>query len=153
MSDPRTKQLVIARDEARVVRRMFRQAAEGRAPTDIALEANERGLPNKQGKRGAWSPRTILRILQNPVYVARRPDGTPAAHAAIVQPELGAKVAELIASRRNRAPSKRVPIPVEKDPFVLRGLLTCEACGKTMTPAMSRGKIPKRVTKTARYYR
>jgi hypothetical protein len=41
-----------------------------------------------------------------------------------------------------------------KDPFLLRGLLTCEACGKTMTPAMSKGKIARRfAAKAARYYR
>lgn len=154
VSDPRTRQLVIDRDEARVVRRLFRVAAGGSAPTAIALDANKRGLPNRRGERGTWSPRTILRILQNPVYVARRPDGTPAAHAAIIDAELAAKVAELIEGRRSRAPSKRTPIPVAKDPFLLRGLLACEACGKTMTPAMSKGKIARRfAAKSARYYR
>lgn len=49
VSDPRTKQLVVAKDEARVVRRLFRLTAAGTAPTDIALDANKRGLPNKQG--------------------------------------------------------------------------------------------------------
>lgn len=66
ISDPRTRQLVIDRDEARVVRWLFRASANGRAPTEIALGANKRGLPNKREERGTWSPRTILRILQNP---------------------------------------------------------------------------------------
>ncbi len=153
-SDPRTKQLVIDREEARVVRWLFRASAGGRSPTEIALDANKRGLPNKRGERGSWSPRTILRILQNPVYVARRPDGTPAAHAAVIDAELAAKVAELIEGRRSRAPSKRTPIPLAKAPFLLRALLRCEACGKTMTPTMSKGTIARRfAAKAARYYR
>lgn len=81
-SDPRTKQLVVAPDEARTVRWLFKAAASGKSPSEIALTANARRLPNKSGKTDTWTPRSVLRIPQNPVYVAKRPDGTPAAHRA-----------------------------------------------------------------------
>jgi site-specific DNA recombinase len=154
-SDPRTKQLVIVPDEARTVQWLFKTAASGKSSSEIAVAANTRRLPNKSGKTGTWTPRTVLRILQNPVYVARRPDGTPAAHAGIIAPDVAEKAASLIESRRSREPAKRASkVHDLKDPFLLRGLLICDECRKPMTTAMGRGKVTARsAAKAPRYYR
>jgi hypothetical protein len=154
-SDPRTRQLVVVPDEARTVRWLFKAAASGKSPSEIAVAANARRLPNKSGKTGTWTPRTVLRILHNPVYVAKRPDGTPAAPPGVIAPEVAAKVATMIESRRSREPAKRtMKIHDLKDPFLLRGLLICDECKKPTTTAMGRGKVTARsAAKAPRYYR
>jgi Recombinase len=105
----------------------------------------------KLAGKAAWSARAVLRLLTNPTYAGHRPDGAPGRHARIVSAELFSKVQALIDGRRTRAPTK----PSERDadeqkaielfnPFVLRGLLTCGTCGKTMAPSMSEALRPNR---------
>jgi hypothetical protein len=86
----------------------------------------------------------VLRLLTNQTYAGHRPDGAPGRHAPLISAELFSKVQALIDGRRTRAPTK----PSERDadeqkaielfnPFVLRGLIMCGTCEKTMSPAMS----------------
>jgi DNA invertase Pin-like site-specific DNA recombinase len=161
-TDPATKQLVIDEGAAAAVRWFFSEAAKGTTPNDLVKKANRKNLAKK-----SWSSRAVLRLLTNQTYAGHRPDGAPGRHAPIVSAELFSKVQALIDGRRTRAPTK----PGERDaeeqkalelfnPFLLRGLITCGTCTRTMSPSMSEAltlKLVKRLRRNPnavpRFYR
>jgi site-specific DNA recombinase len=78
-ADPATKQLVSNRSEARRVRAIFRRAADGQTPSEIAKRIDHLGWRTKQwtsrrtGKImgcGRWTARQIISLLRNPVCLA-----------------------------------------------------------------------------------
>jgi DNA invertase Pin-like site-specific DNA recombinase len=161
-TDRLTKQLVIDERAAVAVRWFFDEAANGTTTNDLVAKANKKKLAGKQ-----WTARTVLRLLTNPTYAGRRPDGAPGAHAPIVAPELFERVHALIEGRRTRTPTKRnaresgEALELERfAPFTLRGLLTCRSCGKVMSPAMSEAlssklvmRLQRKPNAVPRYYR
>ena len=152
-SAPRTKQLVVMPEEAVVIRSLFEQAASGQRPSEIAEIANATPGLTTGGHRGPWSARSVLRVLQNPVYVGKRPDGSPGAHPAIVDDEHFQRVQAMIAGRRSRLPSSRSNGEDREDPFLLRGLVLCEHCKRTMTTSASTAITRRTASRTPRYYR
>lgn len=158
VADPRTKQLVIEPSEAAVVRSIFADADAGQRPLAIAARLNAGAIADKAGKIGAWSARSVLRILQNPTHAGSLPGGQPGQHEAIVERALFDRVTATIEARRTRQPTDRAEYE-EADPYLLRGLLVCAACGRRMTTS-SRGKLPRVPERTSakrvirdRYYR
>jgi DNA invertase Pin-like site-specific DNA recombinase len=159
VADPATRQLVVAPEEAEIVRRMFADAAEGALPAAIAARANEVGTVDKNGKTGRWGAKAVLRILRNPTYVGLLADGTRGVHAAVVSRDLFDRVAATIEGRRTRPPTPRPEVEGAVDPFLLRGLLVCVGCGRRMTTS-STGKVrrpqwnaPHQPETGTRYYR
>ncbi len=154
-ADPQTKQLVVVEPEATVVRWFFTEAANGTTTAELVARANARRFAKKTGKKGAWSGREVLRLLRNPRYAGRMDDGSPAVHAAIVQPELFDRVQEIVTGRATRASSSRERADFDErlDPFILRGLLTCGACGHVMSPSMSVALTNRSAKSAPRYYR
>lgn len=141
VADPRTKQRIVAPAEAEVVRALFASIEGGATPAALADDLNSRRVADKAGKIGAWNPRAILRVVGNPIHVGGLRDGSTGAHEAIVDRAIFDRVATKIAARRTRAPTARSGY-VDADPYVLRGLLECAACGRRMTTS-SRGKLAK----------
>ncbi len=94
--DPRTRQLIVNPVEAGHVRIFFTMAAGGTPPTEIAAIANQRGWKTKtttawrSGRKtggGPWTPRQVLDLLGNPVYVGAFAAGAetrPGIHEAII---------------------------------------------------------------------
>ena len=152
-ADPKTKQLVIVESEAAVVRWFFTEAGSGKSTAELVARANTLRLVEKNGKRGEWSARAVLRLLQSPAYAGRRPDGAAAVHTALVPTDLFERVQAAIAARKTRATRSRGKIDEREDPFLLRGLLVCEQCGRTMTTSMSTALTKKTAAKAPRYYR
>ncbi|MDQ3091567.1 MAG: recombinase family protein [Actinomycetota bacterium] len=152
-ADPQTKQVVIVESEAAVVRWFFTEAGGGKPTADLVTRANALRLVAKNGRRGEWSTRAVLRLLQNPVYAGRRPDGAAAVHTALVPAELFERVQSAISARKTRATTTRSKVDEREDPFLLRGLLVCEACGRAMTTSMSTALTKKTAAKAPRYYR
>ena len=120
VGDPCSKQLQPDPKEARRVRAMFRMAADGKTPREIAAIVDRRGWRtkvrvSKTGNRtggGRWTPRQILDTLCNPVYVGLIRDGRltrPGSHKAIIAEDLFQQVAAAITSRRSRAPAGGSP--------------------------------------------
>lgn len=64
-----TYTLEINEQESYIVRLMFRWYIEGEGTRRIAIKLNEMGIPTK--KQAKWIPRTIRRILQNPIYTGK----------------------------------------------------------------------------------
>jgi len=146
--DPRTKQLIIDRVEASLVRWMFDQAAAGLPPKEIADDARIRSSR-------AWNARGVLFVLRNRQYLGRLVDGRPGVHPPIVAEHVFEAAQAAIAARRTRAPSTRENAPAI-DPFLLRGVLACAKCGHTMTTSTRRKVVaPSRRSdvRTHRYYR
>jgi hypothetical protein len=146
--DPRTKQLMIDRVEASMVRWMFEQAATGVPPTEIADDARIRSSR-------AWNARGVLFVLRNRRYVGCLVDGRPGVHPPIVAAHVFEAVQAAIAARRTRAPSTREHVPAI-DPFLLRGVLACGECGHTMTTSTAKKVQPpsrRSDVRTRRYYR
>lgn len=82
--------LVVDRQSGQVVKRIFRMAAEGAPPTEIARSLNERGIPppavyrcmthdgldvNAYSKRQEWTSATITKMLRNVVYLGHIAQG------------------------------------------------------------------------------
>lgn len=148
IADDETKQLVIHAREANVVRRMFADSDRGKLPVQIAEKANARRVLKKDGKRGTWCARDVLRILRNVAYSGRMRDGSDAFHDPIVARELFDRVEVAIARRRTREPRER-DRRSNNDPFLLRGLMVCAVCRHRMTTS-ARGSLD---GDPPRYYR
>ena len=77
-----TGELVIAPEQAEIIRRIFREYATGRSPMHIAAELNKAGIPAPRGRgegTGHWKQNTIngnrergTGILNNELYNGRR---------------------------------------------------------------------------------
>lgn len=142
-TDPSTKQFAIDPTEARRVKAMFELAADGMLPRDIADEANRRRWRTKRtvAKRsgrasggGPWTPRQVLAMLRNPVYVGCFADGEGTRfgrHEAIVPLELFEQVQDRINARRTTTRARRSKPRTSEWP--LRGKIICPRCGRTMS--------------------
>ena len=89
--DPADKNhLVVDRQSGQVVKRIFRMAAEGAPPAEIARSLNERGIPppavyrcmthdglevSAYSKRQEWTSATIAKMLRNVVYLGHIAQG------------------------------------------------------------------------------
>jgi len=61
--------MVIDADESRIVQRIFRDFAEGKAITAIVKMLNAEGVKGRRRFRGGWSPATVSRLLRNHKYI------------------------------------------------------------------------------------
>ena len=123
-----------------VVRRIFDMVLEGKSILDITRTLNAEGICTTNGKK--WAKTTINAMLYNEAYAGtvvwgiKAKDGAPPvrvedAHPAIVSRAEFGKVGKLL---KSRAPTKVNPRRASS-PYLLSGLLKCEACGRAMTAA------------------
>jgi len=141
-ADPETKQLVVNPREARRVEAIFQMAADGMPPSQIAEAVNENGwrtklfVAKRSGKeRGGnpWTPRQVLALLNNPVYIGLFRDGDSfrlGGHQPLASRELWDLAHQHIDDRRTSSNPKRREAPF----WPLRGKVTCPQCGRTMSP-------------------
>ena len=139
--DRRTRQFIVNQKEARRVDAMFHWAADGMLPRDIAEAANKSGWRTKvtRAKRSArrsggnrWTPRQVLAILSNPVYLGRFADGEltrRGTHEAIISDDMFETVRSQIASRR----TPKTPRQAAVRRAVLRGKILCPTCRRPMS--------------------
>lgn len=160
LADPATRQLVPHPTEADVVREFFRRAADGHSGAAIARWANEQGIRTKanrksEGKR--WSGQTVLKLIRNPLYLGVRVAGpvmVPAVHEALVDDATARAARNAIASRRTREPRPLGPLlPLDEDPYLLRGVIYCAGCSGGMTTSASTAVTIENATEVPRYYR
>ena len=154
-----TKQLVPNRAEARRVRAIFKRAANGQTPADIAKRINHLGWRTKQwtAKRsgqvrggGKWTPRQVVSLLHNPVYVGQFADGQSTrsgCHVPIVNEDVFQAVQARLSERRTTANSAR-----DRQEFALRGKVICPKCKRPLSTYMDTRGGPKGKM-ILRYYR
>lgn len=158
-TNPIARQLVPSRAEARRVRAIFRRAANGQTPSEIARRIDHLGWHTRQwvSKRsgrstggGRWIARQVLTVLRNPVYIGEFIDGRstrPGCHRAIVDSQVFRIVQARLDERRRSSKPERHPVP-----FPLRGKVVCPRCRRrlcTYTITRRRGLT----TIGYRYYR
>ena len=56
-------------DEAEIVKRIFKEFAEGKSIQKIAIQLNEERVPTKRRLTGGWNISTLSRILKNQKYI------------------------------------------------------------------------------------
>jgi len=143
--NPKEKKLIISKDEANVVRLMFRWLVEEKLTLyKVQTRVNELRIPTRADRLGRrkptgsscwWAKRTIGRILTNPVYQGVFTCRTqPATSRSRLQPEtegillktppiisrsLFARAQAQIIENRELSPRKT------KELYLLRGLLVC----------------------------
>ncbi len=130
-ADPRTKQLVVVPEEAKVVSRMFEWAAAKTPPSTIAILANAQEWRTKNNNR--WTSRQVHFTLTNYVYAGLVLDGygfRKGCHEGLITKDVYDKVQELLAARRTRKPGRAKP----QIPWPLRGLVSCGTCGRLLSP-------------------
>lgn len=120
-SNGRGSPLIIREDEAKVVRRIFRERALGFGAAAIETDLNADGIPSPSGR--AWTRQTVRFLLRNPAYTGEARHGESVnreAHPAIVSRP------EWEAVQRDR------PVGLRGEGRMLSGLLRCAGCGYTM---------------------
>lgn len=144
------KRLPVER-EAEVVKRIFEMAVNEVSCYKIACALNEESIPTKTGKK--WEPRTIYRILRNPVYcgltyfgVTSVKDGKrvdmpadswtllPDATPAIINKELFDRVQAALVRSKELHPGKAT------HEYLLTGFAVCEYCGSPLVGSCLRGQ-------------
>lgn len=148
--------LVIDEEEAKTVRRIFREYASGKSYREIIAGLNADGITTKLGN--PWGANSLNALLRNEKYIGRivygekvyRPDGTRNTAKpegknviriengipAIVTPELWEVVHDRFAI--NAAQQRGRPAAVRDNP--LKGKVLCGLCGGAMTMVSSKKK-------------
>ena len=123
-----------------VVRRIFDMTLQGRTALDITRALNAEGIPTANGKR--WLKTTVHTVLTNEAYTGTLVWGTNAkdkAPSVRVEDAFPAIVTRKEFERARRLMQSRAPKHVHprraSSPYLLSGLLKCEACGKALTAA------------------
>lgn len=151
-ADQATKQLTPNPTEAPRVVEIFRRAAQGELPKQIATEINTLGWPTKvyhakrSGKTtggGKWTARQIIDTLRNAVYLGRFADGAKTrdgCHEPIVDQATFDAAQKQLESRRTTARRERT----HHDHLAFRQKVVCPRCGRFLTTYQSMRKISDR---------
>ena len=121
------------------MRAVFKRAARGQAPREIGRILNKQGWrtkvyrsrSGKMGGGGRWTPRAVLAILRNPVFLGQFADGQetrPGSHPSIVAQSLFEEAAEAIGSRRTNHKTRR-----QRHTYALGQNIVCPKCGRKLT--------------------
>jgi DNA invertase Pin-like site-specific DNA recombinase len=86
-------------ERAAIVRRIFRDAADGYTPGWIARRLERDGVPTPRGGAKGWSQMSVRTILTNSAYTGERHD-VKKAHPAIVSRQLFNRAQAVLDSRR-----------------------------------------------------
>ena len=147
------KRLVVNRNEAELVRRIFRRFLDLKSGVKLIRELSDNGhrtkcWVTKKGNRRegrSFNLGHIYRILNNPLYIGlvkHKEQTYPGEHEAIVEAVLWDAVQERIKNHGLRGENGRA-----KTPALLKGLIRCGHCGSAMGVTYSR-----KGSRTYRYY-
>lgn len=136
--DKANKRLVINKEEAEIVRLMYKMSLDGLGTRQIANYLNENNIPTKRGRvttsnrmlvRGkvktefTWKDAVVYRILTNPLYKGKRLyKEIEVDSPIIIEPTIFDLVGENL-SKKNRFKSDT------KFFYLLKGMIYCEKCG------------------------
>jgi len=157
--DPKTGDLQVIEDRAKVVQRIFAMYFDGYGKTGIARRFNEEGVPTFSDRSDGWHHSYIEKILVNEAVIGsfqpmrevepsegssrgakrRVPDGDPIDDyfPAVIDEVTFARSRQVRRSKRRISGPKGVGFS-----NLLSGLATCGYCGATMH-RVNKGKPPK----------
>lgn len=138
-ADPRTKQLVVVPEEAKIVSRMFQWAATKMTPSTIAALANTQGWRTRNNNR--WTLRQVQYTFTNYVHAGLVLDGygsRQGCHEGLITKDVYDQVQLLLAERQSRRPGRaKATIP-----WPLLGLVCCGSCDRPLsTHTIRRGSV------------
>lgn len=140
-----TTKLVPHAEHSVVMRDLFRLAADGAKPNDIATIANLNDWPDRNDNTKRWTPNRILKLLSNRTYLGEIPNGDstlPGEHAALIDRQVFERVQQHIDLRRTREPTAATRRSQSPHGRLLRGILICGLCDRPMTSSYSqRGPV------------
>ena len=145
----RKKHLVINELEAVMVREIFEEYLASRSPLSVLKTLKDRGrLPKRcrPGTPAVWRKDHIFRVLRNPIYgglIPYKGEVYEGEHEGLVDRETWERVQSLLGNGKSRSNARGY-----NPTYLLKGLLKCQACGASFTPASTR-----RHEKVYRYYR
>jgi site-specific DNA recombinase len=136
----------IEEEGAEVIRLIFRLAAIGATPNDIARYLNAKNIRSPEGCD--WYGRSVYSHLENPIYGGvflwgRKRSGRPASKLptieidvpslAIVEPDVwNAVLTRVVARKPRREGEKPTKLRARTLSEFLYGAVTCEVCGRSM---------------------
>jgi site-specific DNA recombinase len=151
--DVKDGKLVICEEEAQIVRRIFREYADGKSYREIIHGLNTDGLKTKRGN--AFGNNSLHDLLKNEKYIGTvvygaspyRSNGTRNTHAkdgtdvvrienaipAIVERDLFEKVQKMMAHNKHQQGGR----PPKKREYPLKGKVFCAKCKSAMTISTS----------------
>lgn len=140
-----SKRLVVNEEEAWLVGEIYRRYLEDGASA-LSLVQWLNGAPEPthgnriKPRKAPWTQALVLHVLRNRLYLGEvHSHGVyyPGEHPALIDRETFERVQQKLApqNRYREGRSRRVQ-PI----YILRGILTCAACGKAMTTASSHRK-------------
>ena len=139
------KKYVVNPDQARVVQMIFSDFISGLGFSAIAQKINAMGIKTNRGNR--WQNRTVKYIINNPVYIGKicwKPKRiekqensdivmVQGNHQPIVDIETWNRAQkQQEAVKRKYSPHAR-QVPPERGEYMVRGLVRCSACGRTLS--------------------
>ena len=128
--------MVIVEEEARIVREIFARYLDGEGPRQIATGLNERGVPTAQGCR--WLPESVHAVISSRhvtgIRVFRKQDYGDGGWPVIIDR------GTWLEAQERRAYRASVSGPRAFRFYVLRGLVICKKCAKTMAGGMNNQK-------------
>src|SRR5262249_30523315 len=137
--DPQSFTLVVNPEEAARVREIFRLYRRLRGLIATVQELDERRWTNKRWQTrkgherggGAFTKASLHHLLTNVVYlgeVKHKNEAYPGEHEAIIDAKLWHDVQNLLGRRDGTSRLRN------DSAALLKGLLRCQPCGRTMTP-------------------
>jgi len=155
LNDHRTKQIVVDRDRAPIIREAYKRYAAGRETIDSLRQFfGDRGIltqGNKRWKGGKLISRTAISvILTNPIYYGHfRWSGEvhQGSHEPIITKALFDKAQEVLEQRWRWSSAEKYRSP---KPYL--GLLRCAECGSAISAEIQKGHTYYRCTRKKKMY-
>lgn len=129
------KKLKVIKEEAEIIKTIFRRYLEIQSPKHIAMELNNEGLWNKKGK--LWSTVQIQYVLSNHHYLGEvfyQGQSYPGEHEAIIDHETWDLCQQFL---HHNVPTRDNTRKAEYAAS-LRGILRCGHCNGAMSPVRSK---------------
>jgi DNA invertase Pin-like site-specific DNA recombinase len=115
--------LTIDKEEAIVVRDIFKMSLSGKGTDSIANDLNDKGVSSRKGK--LFRGKTIQGMIKNTIYKGKRLYSNEYYDCPkIIEPDLWQKVNDNLKNNRNNS-GKKVD-----HKYLLKGLLKCGECGR-----------------------
>lgn len=129
------KRLVVNDEQAVIIRRLFRRVCEGASCVTLAQELNALGIPTgftvrkcKGTRQDIWHDSSVRRILHSDIYAGEHAYQGRGESFIVTLPALVSRE-EWEATQEAITRNARDAIRNTRREYLLRGLLTCGACG------------------------
>lgn len=136
--DKERRGLLVADDEARIVREIFRGYVLRRQGTAaISGWLNDEGIRTRRGN--CWSPQKIIDILRNVTHIGWLPyngEVFPSTHAPIIDEDVFEAAQAILKERAENYPIRRG----NASDYLLTGTMRCKNCGHGFIGTDSHGK-------------